>query len=199
MHAQQAEVLSYWFGDYDSPDYPVEDNEKYWKKNPDIDAEIKAKFSGLLEASARGELADWVDTPRGALAHIILIDQMARNMHRGTGMMHAQDDLAQDIALISVMRGDATFLTQEERVFLYMPFMHAENWALQMLCVRLFEQEAKNATPKFAEGRAQNHKFAIAHEVIVKRFGRFPHRNELLGRVSTPEEIEFLKEDGSSF
>ncbi len=199
MDQRQSDILSYWFGDIESPDYPVDNPEMYWKKNPDIDADIKAKFGDLLVASSKGELDDWVETPRGALAHVILIDQMARNMHRDDPKMYAQDDRAQNVALQSVMRGDARYFAQSERVFLYMPFMHAENWALQKLCVRLFEDEAANALPEKVEALTNNAKFAVAHEVIVARFGHFPHRNEILGRVSTPEEIEFLKEDGSSF
>ena len=191
------EILEYWFGPF-GPGYPADKGKIWWKKNPDNDAEIKARFGSTLEASARGDLAGWIGSKRGRLAHIILIDQMSRNMHRDSPLMYAQDELAQELSLRSLISGDH-YDGYYERMFQYMPLMHAENVIMQRLCVHLFAQEIAKATnddKKRAEG---NHDFAVKHLVIIERFGRFPHRNLILGRKSTPEELEFLKEPGSSF
>lgn len=192
------DVLEYWFGPY-GPDYPSDRSEIWWKKNPDVDAEIKARFGASLEASARGELAHWRETKEGRLAHIILVDQMSRNMHRDAPGMFAQDDLGQELALLCAISDDH-YDGYHERMFQYMPFMHAENVALQKLCVHLFQREMDMAGSKDGKKAAQNnHDFAVKHLVIIERFGRFPHRNEILGRKSSSEEIAFLKEPGSSF
>lgn len=191
-------ILEYWFGTSE-PNYPANRPEIWWKKDASVDAEINDKFGTTLEASARGDLSDWKDSKEGRLAHIILVDQMSRNMHRDSPLMFAQDDLGQELALLSAI-SDTHYDSYYERMFQYMPLMHAENVALQRLCVHLFQREKDLAlTDEVREASASNHDYAEQHMVIVERFGRFPHRNEILGRKSTPEEIEFLKEPGSSF
>ena len=138
-------------------------------------------------------------TKEGRLAHIILVDQMSRNMYRDDPRMFAQDDLGQELALLCLI-SDQYYDGYHERMFQYMPLMHAENVALQRLCVHLFEREMDMAQSEdVRKAAANNHDFAQRHEVIVARFGRFPHRNEVLGRTSTAQEIAFLKEPGSSF
>jgi len=195
---QPKDVLEYWFGPY-GENYPENRSEIWWKKNPDVDAEISAKFSGALAASARGELDGWKDTKEGRLGHIILVDQMSRNMHRDSPLMFEQDDLGQELALLAAI-SDGYYEDYHERMFQYMPLMHAENVALQRLCVHLFQREMDMAlTDEGRDAAARNHDYAIRHKVIIERFGRFPHRNEILGRESSVEEIEFLKEPGSSF
>ncbi len=199
MPTTPKDVLEYWFGPMDQPGYPENRSEMWWKKNPDVDAEILSKFGATCEASARGELEGWRETKEGRLAHIILIDQMARNMHRGSADMFAQDALGQELALLCLM-SDEFYPGYHERMFQYMPLMHAETLSLQRLCVHLFQREIDMAqTEEVKEAAVNNHDYAVRHMVIVERFGRFPHRNEVLGRDSTPEEIEFLKEPGSSF
>lgn len=193
------EILEYWFGaDRSNIDVTLR-NEMWWKKDPKVDAEIKAKFSSTLEASAQGELDDWKYSADGRLAHIILVDQMSRNMHRDTPLMFAQDDLGQELALRCAI-SDEYYTNYFERMFQYMPLMHAETRSLQRLCVHMFEREVELAqSDEVREAAKGNLDFAEKHMVIVERFGRFPHRNTVLGRDSTAEEIEFLKEPGSSF
>ncbi len=193
------EILDYWFGPDRSKIDPEERRAIWWEKNADVDAEIAERFGGALEASARGELHDWRDSKDGRLAHIILVDQMARNMHRDSPLMYAQDDLGQELSLLCAI-SDEYYVNYHERMFQYMPLMHAENVALQRLCVRLFEREVGMAqTDRIREAANNNLDYAHKHRVIVERFGHFPHRNEILGRKSTSEEVEFLKEPGSSF
>ena len=198
MMTKPEDVLSYWFGAFDAPDYPQAKPEIYWGKSAEIDADIREKFGDAIEMSARGELAAWREAPHGLLAHIILIDQMTRNMYRDTAEMYAQDNDAQELSLLGVEFA-RPFLTHAEQQFLLMPLMHAENVALQRLCVRLFEEIARFARPADREAAENVAGFARKHAVIVERFGRFPHRNEILGRETTPEEAEFLTGPDSSF
>lgn len=193
-----ADVLSYWFGDYESADYPVSKPEIYWDKSPEIDAEIRAKFGSAIEQAAAGDLAGWRQTPRGLLAHIILIDQMTRNMFRDTPAMFAQDNDAQELALHGLTFA-RPHLTYVEEQFLLMPLMHAENVVLQRMSVHLFEERARFVRPADREGAENSADFARKHAVIIERFGRFPHRNAILGRESTAEEAEFLNGPDSSF
>ncbi len=193
------DVLSYWFGDAESPDYPVSLPKIWWGKDEAVDAAIKAQFAETLVAADAGKLAEWRQTPRGLLAHIILIDQLSRNMHRNSPDMYALDDEAQDLVLLALEDDTHLALTATERSFLYMPLMHAENVALQRLGVRLFAQSLRHAPPAGIKGAEFTLNYAKQHMVIVERFGRFPHRNEILGRTSTAEEVAFLKEPGSSF
>lgn len=193
------DVLSYWFGDIAALTYPQVKSDLWWSKKSDVDALIKERFFGTWRAAKEGALSSWCETPRGRLAHVLVIDQLARNMHRDSPDMYALDDDAQDLTLQGLLEGADRALTRVEATFLYMPLMHAENVAMQRLCVRLFARMVEEARPADV-ARAQNHlDFARQHLVIVERFGRFPHRNEILGRASTPEEVEFLKEPGSGF
>lgn len=193
------DVLSYWFGDIAALTYPELKSELWWAKKPEVDAFIKDRFGPTWQAAKDGELAPWSETPRGRLAHVIVLDQLARNMHRETPDMYLLDDEAQDLVLQGLLAADDRALTRVEATFMYMPLMHAENVAMQRLCVRLFARMEKEARPVDVE-RAQKYlDFARQHLVIVERFGRFPHRNQILGRESTAEETEFLKEPGSGF
>ena len=130
---------------------------------------------------------DWARSPRGALALVILLDQFTRNIHRGTPAMHEGDAKAVATALAVIESGADASFSADERQFLYMPLMHSEDRALQ-----------QRSLEKFRE-LGQSLDYAERHAEIVFRFGRFPHRNAILGRVSTPEEVEFLKQPGSSF
>ncbi len=172
------DVLRFWF----------EDPSRWWKKDPAFDAEVRAKFEPLHDAIDRGEHEDWLETPRGALAYVIVLDQFSRNMFRGTERMFASDERARAAVRRALDRGDDRALAEAERTFLGMPLMHSEDLADQDRSVAFF-----------AAGPEDNRKFAEQHRDIVRRFRRFPHRNAILGRTSTPEEIEFLKQPGSSF
>ena len=193
------DILTYWFGPLDAPDYPKDNSRMWWKKDPEVDADIAARFAEALAISATGGLDHWRDSKEGRLAHIILVDQMSRNMHRGSPLMFAQDDLGQELALLCAISSER-YDGYHERMFQYMPLMHAENVALQRLCTHLFAIEMSTAqSEETKKAASQNHEFAVRHQQIIERFGHFPHRNEILNRQSTDEEIEFLKEPGSSF
>jgi len=172
------EVLAFWFAD------PA----RSWKKDPAFDAEIRERFIALHEVIDRGEREDWLETARGALAYVIVLDQFSRNMFRGTARSFASDARARSAARRAVERGDDRALSDDERPFLYMPLMHSEDLADQDRSCALF-----------AASRPDHLRYAEHHRNIIRRFGRFPHRNVLLGRASTPEEEEFLKQPGSSF
>ena len=174
-------VLHFWFVELEPRDW--------WRKDPELDQRIASRFGALLETAAAGALVEWRTTPRGRLAEIIVLDQFSRNIHRGSAEAFANDALALRLAEEAVATGAALELPVEERRFVYMPYMHSESAAVHETAMRLF------ATP----GLEKNLDFERRHKAVIDRFGRFPHRNALLGRESTAEEIEFLKQPGSSF
>jgi uncharacterized protein (DUF924 family) len=173
-----ADVLTFWFADPD----------RWWKKDPAFDAEIRDRFLPLHDGIERDERDDWLETPRGALAYVIVLDQFSRNMFRGSARMFESDARALAAARAALDRGMDGSLSRDERMFLCMPFMHSEDIVDQDRSVALFAS--------MPQGQSR---FAEMHRDIVRRFGRFPHRNALLGRPSTAEELEFLKQPGSSF
>jgi uncharacterized protein (DUF924 family) len=189
-------VLNFWIGPLDAAGEPAPGQSKRWySKDPEFDARIRAEFGADLERAARGELDDWKSTPRGRLALVILLDQFSRNLHRGTAAAFANDARALALSREGISRGEDRTLAAVERQFLYMPLMHAEDREAQDLCVEVFRRASAELGGKL-DGVIP---YAERHREIVARFGRFPHRNEMLGRSSTAEEIEFLKEPGSSF
>lgn len=159
--------------------------EAWFAKDDAFDDRFRATFGQAHEAAVRGELAAWEETPEGALALILLLDQFPRNCFRDTARMFESDELAVAAADRAVARGQDLALPDELRVFAYLPYEHAEDMALQEKAVALIR-------PLGADWL----RFAEVHRDIIARFGRFPHRNELLGRVSTPEELEFLAAGG---
>ena len=189
-YAAAHDVLRFWFG----PDLADEERAEWFKKDPAFDAEIRRHFGARVDEALAGGLATWDVTPWGALAHLLLLDQFTRNIFRGSGRSFAGDALALACAQRLVARGDDRQLPGVMRWFVYLPYEHSEDPAAQRESLRLFAALAADA-PKYAGGL----EWAKKHEVIIARFGRFPHRNALLGRASTAEEIEFLKEPGSSF
>lgn len=191
------DVLRFWLGEPGAD--PFANQEMWWKKDPALDGEIRQRFGATLEAGIRGELASWEETPRGRLALVVLFDQYSRNMFRGTPRAFAQDALARAVALKAMAAGDESVLSTVERQFLYMPLMHAEDETLQQRCVACFARLATECSA--AERKTFEHGLAYAkkHAEIVERFGRFPHRNAVLGRATTKEEAEFLTQPGSSF
>jgi uncharacterized protein (DUF924 family) len=163
--------------------------EQWFKKDPAFDARIRERFLALHEALTAREPHDLVADARTALAAVIVLDQFSRNMFRDTPRAFAADPQALSVAQTAVERGFEAALTKDERMFLYLPFEHCEDRAMQARSVAL---AASLGDPELS-------KWAEAHRAIIDRFGRFPHRNRLLGRVSTREEAEFLKQPGSSF
>ena len=195
-----ADVLEFWFGTLnDSGRADSAHSQRWWRKDPSFDASIRERFAPLHAAIANGERETWLEQPRERLAYVIVLDQFSRNMFRDTARMFAADARALDAARGGVAHGDDRRLAADERSFLYMPFMHSEALADQERCIELFAQFARELPESERESARAQRQYAERHRDIVRRFGRFPHRNRLLGRESTPEEQEFLKQPGSAF
>jgi uncharacterized protein (DUF924 family) len=186
-------VIDFWFGATGSP-WRGERRPEWWKKNPAFDAEIRARFSSWIERAVAGELRSWAQTPEGALAEIVLLDQFTRNAWRDTPRAYAGDVRALDAARAMLRSGQDLRLPPEQRAFVYMPFEHAESLDAQDEAVRRFEQLVRESPV-----HADQLDYAHRHRDVVARFGRFPHRNRVLARASTPEEEAFLLEPGSTF
>ncbi|HKR43149.1 MAG TPA: DUF924 family protein [Paraburkholderia sp.] len=187
------EVLDFWFGAPDSEEFGRE-RKMWFRKNAAFDAKLRERFGALLDAARAGELDAWCETPEGALALVIVLDQFSRNCHRGTPHAFSADDKALDIARTMVASGaDLRLPTLQHRSFAYLPFEHAESAEAQRESLRLFGELAKDP-----EGKGY-YDYAVRHAQIIERFGRYPHRNAQLGRDSTDEEAAFLRERGSSF
>lgn len=181
-------LLSFWFGPLDAAGRADDAHRERWfRKDPGFDAALRERFGALHAEVAAGAHERWLATPRGRLAHVIALDQLSRNLHRDTPRAFENDARALAVALEGLEHGVDRVLGPDERSFLYMPLMHSEDLAVQERCVALFADSPENLS------------FAEAHRDIVRRFGRFPHRNAVLGRASTPEEQEFLRGPGSSF
>lgn len=178
---QQDTVLRFWFEET-TPDL-------WWKADPHFDAQVKDRFLGVLRQAIQGELHGWRHEPKGRLAEVIVLDQFSRNIFRNTPQAFAQDPMALVLAQEAVAAGAHVALSPTERSFLLLPFMHSES--------RLIHEWAERLYREFAP--ASNLDFELKHKAIIDRFGRYPHRNAILGRTSTPEEIEFLKQPDSSF
>jgi uncharacterized protein (DUF924 family) len=174
-------VLQFWFGELTPADW--------WRKDPALDRRIAGRFGPTLAAASRCELYAWRGTARGRLAEVIVLDQFSRNVHRDTAAAFANDALALALAQEAVARGCDLELTAAERAFLYLPWMHSESALIHEEALRLYA----------APGLEHNLDFERRHKAIIDRFGRYPHRNAMLGRASTDEEIEFLKQPGSAF
>jgi len=196
--ADEEDVLRFWFGEPGDPS--LVNAALWWKKDDAFDREIEERYEGTLERGMRGELASWESTPRGRLALVVLYDQLSRNMFRGTPRSFAQDSLALAIANKAVEAGDARVLRPIEMKFMLMPFMHAEDIALQQRGVDGFIALRDAATDASLRASFDNSlKYALMHKAIIERFGHFPHRNAILGRPTTAEEAEFLTHPHSSF
>jgi uncharacterized protein (DUF924 family) len=180
QHSAQA-VLSFWFEDIQP--------KQWWVKSDEFDRLIESRFGALHAAAARCELADWRDSAAGRLAEIIVLDQFSRNIWRDQPGAFACDPLALALAQTAVAAGADQALEPARRAFLYMPFMHSESRLIHAEALRMFS----------APGMDSNLDFELRHKAIIDRFGRYPHRNAILGRVSTAEEIEFLGTPGSAF
>jgi len=193
------DVLSFWFGPVGDPSYPRARFDIWFNGGDAVDAEIRERFGPHLDAARDGAFDDWLATPRGRLALVILLDQFPRNAFRDTPRMYAYDERALDLALEGLELGVEAALHPLEVSFLLLPLEHAEHIGLQRMCVRYFER-LHQRTPEPLRGFiASGLDYAIRHRVVVERFGRFPHRNELLERPSTPMELAFLDSDEAPF
>lgn len=191
------DVLDFWFGPSGSS--PLLNSSKWYMKDEAFDDEIRARFGDALDLAARGGLAGWRTSRRGRLAHVILLDQFSRNIYRNDPRAFAQDARARSCAFEAFAAGDERSLGTIERSFLYMPLMHAEDVDLQHQCVAKFDRLRDDAPAELRGVVEGGLDYARRHADIIERFGRFPHRNAILGRPSTAEELAFLKQPGSSF
>ncbi len=193
-------VLTFWFGELDADGLATpQAAQRWWTKDAAFDAEVRERFGTVLSALLAGQHRDWLDTPRGRLAYVIVLDQFSRNIHRGSARAFEADALALEVARAGVERGDDQALRGHERVFLYMPFMHSEALADQERCVSLFRALCDSSSGAVRATAENNLDFAIQHRDIIARWGRFPHRNDVLGRPSSDAERAFLQQPGSSF
>ena len=175
------EIISFWFNEIEP--------KQWWQKSEEFDTLIENRFGTIHIQAISGELFQWRETSVGSLAEIIILDQFSRNMFRDKPESFAYDAMALTLAQVAIDKGFDKELSQIQRVFLYMPFMHSESQLIHEEAVKLFT----------ALGIESNLEFEYKHKAIIDRFGRYPHRNAILGRQSTEEEIEFLKQPNSSF
>lgn len=187
------EVLDFWFGAPGSPQRG-QWRAEWFRKDPAFDATIAAQFGATVEAALAGGLREWLAQPVTALARIVLLDQFARNIYRDTARAFAGDADALQAARALVDAGSDRSFEPLQRSFIYLPFEHAEELAMQDESVRLYTELAAAAP-----GLGESLDYARRHREVIRRFRRFPHRNAALGRVSTPAEIAFLREPGSRF
>jgi uncharacterized protein (DUF924 family) len=178
---QAHHIIHFWFNELN--------DKQHFAKDAALDEAIRTRFGTTLAAAARCELFEWRTTAEGRLAEIIVLDQFSRNVYRDTPGAFAQDSLALGLAQELVASGQDSALSPAQRRFAYMPYMHSESALVHAQAVKLFAQP----------GLSDALSFELRHQAIIARFGRFPHRNALLGRASTAEEIAFLNEPGSSF
>ena len=183
-------LLHFWCGDaLDRVEAPPEVAKRWWIQDPEFDAELARRFGGLHRRAEAGELDGWAETPLGAAALVVLLDQLSRNLGRGSPAAFANDARALELARVAVERGDDRAVPPMVRTWFYMPFMHAEDLDAQDACRLAFERMAEEGLPVQGHLRACDE-----HRAPIARFGRFPYRNQALGRVSTPEEERFLSE-----
>ena len=178
---QAQDILHFWFNELT--------DKQHFAKDAALDGLIRERFAATLEAAARCELFAWRATPQGALAEIIVLDQFSRNIYRDLPRAFAQDALALTLAQVLAASGQDRQLRADQRRFAYMPYMHSESALIHTQAVQLFAQP----------GLENGLEFELRHQSIINRFGRYPHRNAILGRVSSADELAFLAEPGSSF
>ncbi len=195
-----AEILLYWFGKEEpSAAYFQERNRFWFMGGEQVDSEIREKFGTDVELAASGKLSAWEEEPRGALALIVLLDQFALNVHRGEATGYLYSELSLPLAREAIRKGWQEGLGMAERVFLFMPLEHSESLLHQEESVRHFRALAEKSPAALAPVMAGFLDFAVRHQEVVKRYGRFPHRNEALGRESSAEELAFLASPHAPF
>jgi len=195
-------ILNFWFGEMKNNGMPDTKKQKmWWIKDKELDNLIKKKFEKHLTLAKSLEFDEIKENPKEILAVVILLDQFSRNIYRDSLRSFAQDNIALNIVLKGIQKGLDKKMKVVERAFFYMPLMHSEDIGVQEKSVECFsclEAEFKD-NDDFAHLVTQNRKYAVLHYDIIQKFGRYPHRNKILGRKSTSEEMEFLKGPGSSF
>jgi uncharacterized protein (DUF924 family) len=195
-----ATIIEFWFGP-DADDKLTADRQArlWWSKNEALDADMRERFGPWLDQAAARRLDGWAETAAGRLALILLTDQFPRNIHRGTPQSFAYDALARTWCKDGLREGVQAALRPIERVFFYLPLEHSESLADQEQAVALFAELLDGVPAAHRETFQSYYDFALRHREVIRRFGRFPHRNAILGRDSTPEEAAFLQQKGSSF
>ena len=194
------DVLSFWFEDATrSPEALQRRGAVWFRADPVFDRECATRLGAALEEAARGGLQSWTESPHGRLALVILVDQMPRNIHRGSPAAFMHDAQAAAHCVAAIESGEDRSLHPVERVFLYMPLQHAEDLALQRLSIKQFESLAAEVDDAWRDNFTENVQYAREHHDIVERFGRFPHRNRILGRESTEEELRYLAGGAPTF
>lgn len=191
------EILHFWFGK--DPKNPLSQQTKWWKKDPSFDEEIRVKFSEAVTQARAGTFESWGETANGALALIILLDQFPRNLFRGSADAFTSDKQALSVSKQAIARGLDQKLSPEKRWFLYMPLMHSESAEMQKFSLKLYQTLSQEGDATLKSSLQATYDFAKRHAEIIFRFGRYPHRNAVLGRKSTAAEMEFLQQPGSSF
>ena len=175
------DVIAFWFEEIQPS--------QWWAKEPSFDALVTQRFLTTHQQASAGELVKWRSTSLGRLAEILVLDQFSRNMYRDTPQSFAYDTMALVLAQEAVNIGADKLLTPTQRSFLYMPYMHSESLVIHQQAIELFDQEQMQ----------HNLDFEVRHKNIIEQFGRYPHRNDILGRQSTPQEVAFLAMPNSSF
>lgn len=193
---KQQEILTFWFGSPIAPDdlYYKERRKLWFGKSESVDQTILSQFRDIYESAKAGNCKAWQATPQGCLSLIVLLDQFPRNMFRGTPDAFATDHKALKVTQRAIAQGFDQELLPVQRMFIYLPLEHSENRDHQQQAVTLFQALADEH-----QELNDTYIYALKHQSVIERFGRFPHRNEILARSSTPEELEFLKQPGSSF
>ena len=200
MNTEATRVLDYWFGGLDHTSAWFGERMRLWfMGGRKVDAEIRDRFAILVERAEAGALASWLEAPREALALVVLLDQFALNIYRNEARGYRCSEAAIPVAKTILAHGWEAVLSPAERIFLYMPLEHSEILADQELCLERFGALAASVPPELAEVMKASLDYAERHLRVVKRFGRFPHRNEALGRVSTEAEIAFLASPEAPF
>lgn len=193
-------ILSFWFKEQELSAPQIDRRLDTWfGQDPVFDHECKKLFADDVERASNGELDHWADEPRGRLALILLLDQFRRNIFRGTADAFSKDNAALKLCVEGAMAKGTTGLTPIQQAFFYMPLQHAESRKVQARSVPLFRRLAEAVSPTYRETFETIAQFAELHHDIVEQFGRFPHRNRLLGRENTPEEDEYLATDAPDF
>jgi uncharacterized protein (DUF924 family) len=187
------EILRFWFGRVSESSYS-EQRKLWFRKDPQLDQTIRDRFMCVYEQAAAGELEYWQQSPHSCLALLIVLDQFPRNMFRNTPQAFATDAKALSIAKAAIDQGFDQMLEPIQRIFLYLPLEHSENLDDQLQSIALF-RDLVAIDPQLADVLD----YALRHYQVIQQFGRFPHRNQILNRTTTPEEAEFLKQPGSSF
>lgn len=199
-HTRIERILSFWFKEHELTAPQIDGRMDTWfGEDPVFDREIEKRFARDVEDASTGAIDYWAHQPRGRLALIILLDQFRRNIYRGSAEAFAKDKVALKLCVEGAMEKKDKGLTPIQRVFFYMPLQHAESRKVQAKSVEIFQRLASAVSPTYRETFETIANFAELHHDIIQQFGRFPHRNKVLGRKNTPEEDEYLSGDSPSF